>query len=249
MPAFAAIAQYYHLLFPARPAQLGFLTALAGPPPARVFDVASGTAEYTAALCALGYDCYGVDLDPAMHARAKERHPELTQRGRLIQGDMLELTDLVRGPARLAFCIGGSVAHLVDDASLREAILQMWELTRPGGVVALQVVNYDRITREGGRDGALAHSATLPTLRAKTERGEDVVLERRYDLRGLPERVLFKKRLVHPGGVDEGATPLLCLFRERLAAALPAAAQVAWQGGFTGSPWDAQAQATVCVLR
>jgi glycine/sarcosine N-methyltransferase len=240
MPQFSAIAQYYHLLFPARPAQLKFLAALAGPPPARIFDVASGTGEYAAALHAQGYDCFGIDLDLAMHDCAKARHPALAARERLLQGDMLELTDLVRGPARLAYCIGNSLPQLDGDAQLSEALLQMWELTRPGGCVALQVVNFERIMSGG---------AALPALQAVAEGGAGIVLERSYDLRGLPQRVVFQTRLTHPGGVDEGQSALLCLTRKRLGAALPGAAQVEWYGDFAGAPWSAEAPATVCVLR
>ncbi len=251
MPQFSAIAQYYHLLFPARPAQLSFLAALAGPPPARVFDVASGTGEYAAALCAQGYDCFGIDLDLAMHAVACQRHPELTQRERLLQGDMLELTDLVRGPARLAYCIGNSLPQLADDAALREALLQMWELTRPGGCVALQVVNFDRILAEGGRAGAgqSQPSAALPTLSGVTETGASVTLERGYDLRLAPESVTFQTRLTHPGGSVEHESRLLCLTRERLNAVLPQAARAQWYGDFSSGEWSAAAPATLCVLR
>jgi glycine/sarcosine N-methyltransferase len=248
MPGFSAIARYYHLLFPAREAQLSFLTALAGPPPARIFDVASGTGEYAAALYARGYDCYGIDLDPAMHARARERHPELVGRERLLQGDMLELTELVRGPARLAYCIGNSLPQLGGDAQVREAVRQMWDLTRPDGGVALQVVNFDRVLREGGAREA-AQPWTLPTLHAITENGGDIALERSYDLREAPGRVLFQTRLTHPGGVAEGETALLCLARERLAAVLPPQARVEWYGDFANAPWSADSAATVCVLR
>jgi glycine/sarcosine N-methyltransferase len=248
MPGFSAIARYYHLFFPAREAQLSFLAALAGPPPARMFDIASGTGEYVAALYARGYDCFGIDLDLAMQAQARQRHPELVGRERLLQGDMLELTELVRGPARLVYCIGNSLPLLGDDAQLREAVLQMWDLTRPEGSVALQVVNFDRVIREGEEHGKSKPWA-LPTLHAMAESGEDIALERCYDLRDAPGRVLFKTRLMHPGGAAEGETALLCLTRERLAAALPPRAGVQWYGDFANAPWSVDSPATVCVLR
>lgn len=248
MSGFSAIARYYHLLFPAREAQISFLTTLAGPPPARIFDIASGTGEYAAALHARGYDCFGIDLDWAMHAQAQSRHPELVVRERLLQGDMLELTDLVRGPARLAYCIGNSLPQLSDAAQLREALLQMWDLTRPEGSVAVQVVNFDRVLRESGeQDGSKPWA--MPVLQARTENGEDITLERGYDLRLMPERLLFKTRLTHPGGTMDNETTLLCLTRDRLAAVLPPQARAEWYGDFALSPWSADSPATVCVLR
>ena len=148
---YSAMAGVYHLLFPAREGQLGFLSALAGAPPARAVDVACGTGEYVAALLARGYDACGVELDPVMLAAGLARHPELAawggrrRRSAPVQGDMLDLFDVTRGPCALAYCIGNSLPHLASDAQVAETLSQLWDLARPAGAVCVQVVNYDRV--------------------------------------------------------------------------------------------------------
>ena len=237
------MAAYYHLLFPARQAQLDFLAKLAGAPPAALVDVASGTGEYTAALCEIGYGCVGIELDPAMHLRAIKRHGQ-TLPPRFVQGDMLELTELVRGPLALAFCIGNSLPLLKDDAQVREAINQMWDLTNPVGAVALQVVNFDRALAELTSGGFV-----MPDLSAEFPGGGTVRLERSYTLQNSPEHVVFRTCLSTPEGMMESTTPLLAQTRERLSALLPRGASVEWSGDFAGAPWSERAPATVLTLR
>ncbi len=172
---------------------------------------------------------------------------------------MLELTDEVRGPCALAFCIGNSLPHLSGPADAREAILQMWDLTAPAGRVALQVVNFDRVLAgaqpaAGGEGEALFE---LPPLSAGDEADGVVELDRRYRVPrrreadaadGAPLLVRFESELRSGGEAHQSSLDLLVLTRERLAACLPESAQVAWHGDFSGMEWSAGSPATICVL-
>lgn len=246
---YAALAGVYHLLFPARPAQLDFLAQLAGPPPARVLDVACGTGEYVAALLQRGYDAAGVELDSAMVAAGLARHPQLAgaDRGgrgpsRLLQGDMLELFDITRGPCALAYCIGNSLPHLPGDAELADALAQLWDVTRPAGLVALQVVNFDRV------QAALAAGGfAMPPMQLQAEDGTAVEFSRGYRLLDSG-RILFRTQLRVGEARTLGETPLLVLTRARLEAALPAGAQAQWYGDFDRRAWTADSPASVVVL-
>lgn len=248
-PQFSArLASVYHLLFPARPAQLAFLAALAGPAPARAVDLGCGTGEYVAALHGQGYDAYGIELSLEMLKAGRARHPELCgTRGpvRLVHGDMLELADLLRGPFDLAYCIGNTLPHLAGDADVREALAQMWDMTRPSGAVAVQVVNFDRVmAAAAGGAGEFAMAAL-----SREEDGAKVALERRYELHGLPERVAFHTRLTVSGEVSEGRSELLALTKDRLSALLPRRAQAVWSGDYDSSEWTSESPATILVLR
>jgi len=248
-PQFSArLASVYHLLFPARPAQLAFLAALAGTAPARVVDLGCGTGEYVAALHGQGYDAYGVELSLEMIKAGRARHPELCgARGplRLVHGDMLELADLLRGPFDLAYCIGNTLPHLAGDSKVREALAQMWDMTRPAGAVAAQVVNFDRVMAAAAGGAGEFAMATL----SREEGGVSVSLERRYTLEALPERVVFHTRLSASGEVSEGRSELLALTRARLGALLPRGATPAWFADYDSSEWTAQSPATILVLR
>jgi SAM-dependent methyltransferase len=271
MPAMStAIAGVYHLLFPARPTQLDFLAALAGNPPRRVLDVACGAGEYVAALLVDGYDITGLELSLSMIEAALLHHPQLAGavRGasgpnRMLHGDMLELFDLTRGPYDLVYCIGNSLPQLESLAQVAETLAQMYELTRPAGRVALQIVNYDRVLAGAGRGRSADRRPAAPTaggpapapvcgipmppLTATTEDGTEIQLQRET----LPldaEHVLFRTRLrIGDVGYEE-ETPLLALTRERLATALPRGAQAECYGDFARAAWTSDSPATVVVL-
>jgi SAM-dependent methyltransferase len=254
---YSAISRHYHRLFPARQPQLEFLAGLTGPPPARVVDVASGTGEYVAALHGLGYDAHGIEVDFDMVAAARGRHPEIARR--LIHGDMLELTDEVRGPCALAFCIGNSLPHLSGPAEAREAILQMWDLTAPEGCVALQVVNFDRVLAGAEPAGAGDEGLVFDLPSLSTADGESgvVELDRRYRIPrrresdsadGAPLFLQFESELRSGGETHQSSLELLMLTRERLADCLPPDATVRWYGDFAGVEWSADSPASICVL-
>ena len=208
--------------------------------PARLIDVASGTGEYAVALGGLGYECLGVELDYAMCMQAREHHPDFAHR--LIQGDMLELMDEVRGPAMLAFCIGNSLPHLASDNEVAVALSQMWDITRPCGKVAFQVVNFDRVLAN-----AEAGGFALSTLKAADQAGNPISLERNYS-EITQNQLQFAIRLTTSGGTWQSKRPLQVLTRERLEATLPPGIPVQWYGGFDMRPWDITTPATIAVL-
>lgn len=247
---YSAMAGVYHLLFPAREAQLNFLAALAGAPPARVLDVACGTGEYVAALLARGYDASGVELDGAMLAAGLARHPELASAARLLQGDMLDLFDVVRGPYALAYCIGNSLPHLAGDAPVAETLSQLWDLTRPAGAACVQVVNFDRVLAQMTADGAAGGSGgfAMPPMALAREDGVPVEFSRGYRPAG-EGRVLFRTQLRIGADAHLGETALLTLTRARLQAALPPGGHAEWYGDWDRRAWSAETPATILMLR
>ncbi len=237
---YRTLATHYGQLFPAHQAQVDCLARLAGATPARLIDVASGTGEYVVALGRLGYECLGVELDYTMCMQSREFHPEFAHR--LFQGDMLELMDEVRGPAMLAFCIGNSLPHLADDREVEVAISQMWDITRPSGKAAFQVVNFDRVlaSAEAGR-------FALSTLKAADQVGNPITLERNYS-EISPDSLQFSVRLTTSCGEWQSKRPLQVLTRKRLESALPPGIPVQWYGGFDFRAWDETTPATIAVL-
>jgi SAM-dependent methyltransferase len=256
------------LLFPARDAQLSLLLELAAEPPARILDCASGTGEYVAALAARGYEAQGIELDTAMHQRAIARHPELASN--FILGDMVTADRLVDGLYNLTYCIGNSLSHLASEAEVASALKAMWELTRPDGVLLLQIANYENVLKHGyqapvpgeiriaGRKNPPGFAFDLPELTARREDGARIELTRRYMLRRaadlsdpqrLPEKLVFHTRLEVDGHWQEAFTPLLILTCERLKYCLPREANREWYGGFGGQDWSEEEKATVVVLR
>ena len=144
---YSQLVDDYHLLFPAREAQLSFLAGLAGEPPVRMLDCASGTGDYVAALVARGYQVQGIEIQDEMHECAVARHPQLA--GSFIRGDIVAADKLVKSPFSLVYCIGNSLAHLASEAEVASAIKAMWELAQPGGAVVLQIANFEHALKYG----------------------------------------------------------------------------------------------------
>ncbi len=79
------VADYYDRW----PSALSAHLRLAFAPGARVLDIGAGSGRNLAALCALGYDVYGVEPSPEMREQALQRHPSL--RDRLLPGQLPKL--------------------------------------------------------------------------------------------------------------------------------------------------------------
>jgi SAM-dependent methyltransferase len=123
-------------------------------------EVGGGTGDHAALLQLRGIETYNIELNRRLCEEARARHPRLN----VIHGDMLEVFDLVRGPLRLAYCIGGTLNELRALDEVRDVVQQLCDLARPGGTVVLDVPNVGptapetalRLTREG-------LEATLPS--------------------------------------------------------------------------------------
>jgi len=88
----------------------------------------------------------------------------------------------------------------------------MAEVLSPRGRAVIQTVNFDRIVA--------GDTATFPILERVLPSGGRITFHREYDLSGLPERVLFRTRLVTPAGEQSAAWPLVPLVRDDLTLAL-----------------------------
>ncbi len=120
----------------------GFSTAL---------DVACGTGLHAIALARLGVRVTGVDISPEMLRYAQSNAQRYGQSIRWQQANMLELPQVVVGRFQALFCLGNSLPHLQDEKQLHQAIRGFHHVLQPGGIVVLQVLNYNRILQEQRR--------------------------------------------------------------------------------------------------
>jgi ubiquinone/menaquinone biosynthesis C-methylase UbiE len=100
--------------------------------PGRALDAACGTGRHAAVLARLGHEVVGVDANPAMLARARERLPEGDFRAG--QLDALPLED---GSVDLVVC-SLALTHLDDPTP---AIAELVRVVRPGGRIVLSDVH------------------------------------------------------------------------------------------------------------
>ncbi len=129
-----------------------------------------------------------------MIERARENTRRLSSAVALHTGGFSEISPLVEGvsggsgPFDAVFCLGNSLVHLLTDAELNGALTNFRSVLRPGGVLIVQVLNYERILSE------------KKELLGRREAG-GMTFERRYAYHG--ETVTFT---ISRGGETESVT-------------------------------------------
>lgn len=217
MSFYESIAKYYDFIFPAGRAQLDFLAASAGSPPKSVLDIACGTGNYSVELGKLGYSVTAVDLDGQMieSLKAKRKAGGLEGKIQAVQGNMLELKQLLSSTYDLAFCIGNSLVHLEGKEEIEKFLSEVKNLLVSNGHLAIQIINYDRILEK--------NIDSLPTIEVEEQ---NLRFHRLYHYDRSTNKVLFKTTLEVNGAVLENEIPLYPLRADELEALL-------WKAGFT----------------
>lgn len=232
-PFYTAWAEHYDDVFPVGPKPA--FVEQRFPRGGRLLDVGCATGGMAFALTQRGFVVHGVDLDPALVARAELRlAAEPTPGVSFARGDMLELLT----PARLfdgVLCLGNTLVHLLERSQRVAALGAMARQVDGGGRLIVQIVNYDRV---------LARAvARLPLIDNAAVR-----FERRYHDLG-PGGLTFEAELTvkASGQRLSVAQPLYPLTRAALDDELRAAGWTPseWCGGYGGDIWTPGAFGTI----
>lgn len=140
-PAAAALARLYDLDLVEDPGDLDLYLALAGRTGGPILELAVGTGRLAVPLAAAGYEVTGVDLDPAMLARARARAGEMgravARRVRLVEADVVGLRLPDAGCYRLA-CIALNSLMLFSTRAAQAAAFQtLADHLTPGGLAVV----------------------------------------------------------------------------------------------------------------
>ena len=153
----AALARLYDLDLVEDPGDLDLYLALAARAGSPILELGAGTGRLAVPLAEAGYMVTGVDVDPAMLARARARAApagrSVARRIRLVEGDLrkLELPDA--GTYRLAFIALNTLLLLGDRASQAAALRALAGHLAPGGLAVVDVwlPDADDLARFDGR--------------------------------------------------------------------------------------------------
>ena len=111
----------------------------------RPLDAACGTGLHAIALAQLGLEVTGADLSPEMLAGARAHAAAEGVKIAWVEAAMEQLTGHVQGPFDALFCLGNSLPHLLDEEALATALAGFHQLLVPGGLLLLQLVNYEAV--------------------------------------------------------------------------------------------------------
>jgi SAM-dependent methyltransferase len=124
--------------------QIAPLARRARPP--RVLDAACGTGMHAIALAQRGYILAGADLSSPMIDRARAN---AATAGVSIQWEALGFGALAAAFGSAGFdallCLGNSLPHVLDTASLADALADFAACLRPGGLLLVQNRNFDAV--------------------------------------------------------------------------------------------------------
>jgi SAM-dependent methyltransferase len=165
------LARLYDLDLEEEPGDLDLYLALAARAGGPVLELACGSGRLAIPLAAAGHQVTGVDFDPAMLKRARERARDQRPAGTLewVEADLVGLRLAQAGGFGLAFIALNSLMALPDRERQREAVRTLAAHVRPGGLVAVDVWQPD-LDDLGRFDGRLI----LEWVRVDSTTGEEV---------------------------------------------------------------------------
>ncbi len=108
-------------------------------------DAGSGSGFHSLLLASLGVQVIAIDISEKMLELLHEHGRQMGLRIRGIQSSFRSLPAAVHEQFDSLFCMGNSLPHLLTKTELRDSLTSFAEVIRPGGVIFLQNLNYDRI--------------------------------------------------------------------------------------------------------
>jgi ubiquinone/menaquinone biosynthesis C-methylase UbiE len=170
---YEVLSAHYDIVFPLEPGKVTFLEKEFKAKNARcVLDLACGTGTYALELAKLGFETWGTDLEPGMIELARSKATNEQSTAKFAVGDMREPEGLGVKFDGL-FCIGNSLAHLLDINDVMQALRGMYNVLHAGGAAVLQIVNFDRILAAGDTQLPLIEREGLRFIRTYRPRSEE----------------------------------------------------------------------------
>jgi len=152
---------------------------------ATALDAGAGTGFHSILLSMLGVQVTAVDLSPAMLEALEHRASEQGLAITSLQSSFRELPARFRGPVDAVVCMGNTLAHTLTDDELLQTLAMFRSLINPGGVLLVQVLNFDRILADRESVQSIRESDGITYMRAYDFRDDHLVFNVRIiDQRG-----------------------------------------------------------------
>ncbi|WP_341877637.1 class I SAM-dependent methyltransferase [Defluviitalea saccharophila] len=241
MGFYETLSTYYDKVFPLSDPCKTFIEKNLLQEKGKILDVGCSTGELDIFLGEKGYEVLGIDLDQKMIQIASEK---IAGRELPVEFKVMNMEHLEANFSESQFdgviCIGNTLVHLSGIPQIKGVLKQMVSLLKPGGVLILQIINYDRIITQNVTE--------LPPIE-----NEDVSFIREYDYHEAENKVAFKTTLKvnKTNETFENEISLFPLRYEILKTMLTdlGLKNINWYGSFKGEPYDWNSYATVVTAQ
>jgi glycine/sarcosine N-methyltransferase len=242
MAFYTDISVVYDELFPVSQEQRVLLGSLREDGGVRsVVDCGCGTGAQLMPFATAGLSCLGFDPDPSLVAIAR-RKLATYPKTRIEPGAFADIRRLTSFPSDLLLCLGNSLVHVPREEA-GKFLSDASSVLSPGGVLLLQILNYERLFNERVTD--------LPLIRSGDG---SVEFRRRYEWEN-ERRVLFHTAL-RLSAADEprivhNEIVLHPIYPEELWEMLASAgfSNVNFYGDFARADFHPRSEALVCLAR
>lgn len=113
-----------------------------------IADLACGTGNTTIPLAERGYEVYGIDIAPAMLAKAVEKAGEKSVKPHFLEQDMRELT--LPLPMDMITCYHDGLNYMLDPVDLKRVFAGVYNSLRPGGLFIFDLNAVEKLSDAGG---------------------------------------------------------------------------------------------------
>ena len=119
----------------------------------RVMDTACGTGHHAIALANLGFNMSGSDLFPEMVSLADTNARAAGTKVTFRTAGFGRISETFGQPGAFdaVLCLGNSLPHVSFGTDLKKALIDFKDLLRPGGMLLLQMRNFDMVMGEKKR--------------------------------------------------------------------------------------------------
>ncbi len=239
MGFYEEISKHYDKIFPPSQEALNFYKRLFDEYRIQsVLDAACGSGEYLRVFSQWGLRSVGIDLDPGMVAAANSKSQGSGSGFQAIEGNMQQLSQKVHETFDAVICMGNSLVHLLSLEDMEEALSEFHHATNHQGLVAVQIVNYDRILDKNVKE--------LPTI---TNPSADLRFVRKYEYDASKNLIHFNTHLTVGEEEYRNSIPLFPLRKADLIKLMEKAGyrHMNFYGNFKGEPWTPDSFATIVV--
>ncbi len=198
----------------------------------RVLDAGCATGGHVLRFAERGLEAVGADPSGEMIRKAEARAAGRPG-ARFVQAGFGELRRRAGGDFDVVTCLGNTLPHALTRSDLDRALADIASTLRPGGLLAVQQLNYDRI---------LAEKRRFLGASSGVRDGTEYLFFRFYDFDGLDLtfNVVTFKRKAGPWEFRVDSTRLRAIRQAELGEALSGAGfdPVEWYGSLSGDPFD-----------